>query len=53
LRIALAVAETLAASRTVISTAVSAVTAFATTVKLLPVTLAVTGNATLLLENAL
>ena len=49
--VAFAVAAAFAASRTVMSTAVSAVTEFATTVKVEPVTLAVIGSAALLLEK--
>ena len=46
-----AVTEALAASRTVKSTEVSAVTVFGVTVNEEPVTLVVTGNTLLLLEN--
>ena len=52
LTVAFAVADAFAASRTVISTTVSAATALAITVKVEPVTAAVIGSTALLLENA-
>ena len=47
-----AVADTLAASRTVMSITVSAVTAFGVTVNVEPLTFEVIGNTPLLLEKA-
>lgn len=51
LTVTFAVADAFAASRTVMSTTVSAVTAVGVTVKVNPVTLVVTGNTPLLLEK--
>ena len=53
LTVAFAITDVLVASRTVMSTAVSKLTVFAVTVNVEPVTVAVTGSATLLLEVAL